>query len=326
MGNDLEVSTGQGQIAVKSNEVVKKLSDLERGGYYKTVKAPGEYFAEKNKEGSSTSDELEIDDDSKSETDKGIEPLKHWNTKIKKKFNECTDSQKEAWKDSFKIIEKGYVKQLNELKEDLQSAQPIIEMMEPYKEQLEKLGVTAEKYLSDLVRFDELLGANPAYEIARLIAIYQVPYESLIDYLKVANKDISQEASISKYVNPLKKEISQLKKAIGGGQTSPEIEEAAKEQSDSIINKITMFFEQRDAEGKERYPHAFENIQDILELVQTGENLEDAYNLVVNGEKKEVANKEVEYEEPSDVRKKSPLTSQEKEREMLLRKLSAISN
>jgi hypothetical protein len=323
MGNDLEVSTGQQQIAVRTPELVKKVSDLEKGGYYRNVKSPEEYLSVGKKEGSQTSDELEIYDDSddgKVEK-KSLSPLKHWNARVKKKYDECTDSQKEAWLDSFKIIEKGYVKQLNDLKEDLQMAAPIIAMMEPFKKDLEKLNISAVEYLRGLITYDKLLGKNPVYEIARLISVFNVQYADLYDALMVANKDVADEASVDKYVAPLRDEIAQLKESVGYDAKTVE----AKKAADDISEKITTFFEQLDAEGKPRYPGAFDNIKDIVELVQIGEGLEDAYNIVINGERKAVANNEVEYEEHMDEKKGTPLNALQKEKQMLLNTLKRIT-
>jgi hypothetical protein len=318
MSNDLEVTTGQQQVAVQTPDVVKKVSDLEKGGYYKNVISPEEYLSGKSTEGSKTNNELEIYDDKDNEhvDNKSLDPLKHWNAKIQKKYDECTDSQKQAWLDSFKIIEKGYVKQLNALKEDIMMAAPIVQMMEPYKDSLKKLNISAAEYLKYLITFDELLGANPVYEIARLISVYKVSYNDLYNTLAVADKDVKEESSINKYVNPLRQEISQLKKAMGiDGTVSSEVEEEAKTEAKNIIDKLTMFFEQRNSEGKLVYPGAFENISEIIELVQTGETLHDAYNIVVKGDRKNTENDVVDNDSSSQ--KKAPMDAREQEYQML---------
>jgi hypothetical protein len=72
--------------------------------------------------------------------------------------------------------------------------------------------------------------------------------------------------------------------------TAPLSGEEFQKQANEIVEQITMFFEQRDAQGKLLYPNAFANIEDILDLVQTGETLEDAYNLVMTGNKKKDKN------------------------------------
>jgi hypothetical protein len=67
--------------------------------------------------------------------------------------------------------------------------------------------------------------------------------------------------------------------------TTPLSDDEAQKKAKEIVEQVTMFFEQRDAQGKLLYPNAFANIEDILDLVQTGETLEDAYNLVMTGNK-----------------------------------------
>jgi hypothetical protein len=334
MSTDLEVSTGQSQVAVRSNEIVKKVSDLERGGYYKTVVSPEDYLAGKNREGSRTNDELELNDDSQSVIDtkdkqQEVSPLNHWNRKIQKKFEECTESQKKAWVDSFKIIEKGFVKQLNALKDDIMVAEPILAAISPYAEDIRKIGLTPEEYLRELIKFDYDLGNNPAKQVARLIAIHNLSYDSIYNQLGKVSQEVKDEESMSKYVDPLKKELTEIKSALGYSGTSRVNQAEAVQTAQEIVDKVTMFFEQRDSAGRELYPGAFARMEDILELVQTGENLEDAYNLVVNGGEKdekvvEVEGGDVDYEEPQRSRR-AEMTLQEKEKQMLLNTLKKIT-
>jgi hypothetical protein len=329
MSTDLEVSTGQSQVAVRSNEIVKKVSDLERGGYYKNVVSPEEYLKRGNREVDRTNDELELDDDKEIGRAKEVEPLKHWNTKIQKKFDECTDSQKQAWVESFKIIEKGFVKQLNALKDDIAVSQPILAAISPYAKAISEIGLTPDEYLRELIKFDDELGIDPAKQIARLIAIHNVSYNAIYNQLGKAAQDVRDEISISKYVNPLKKELNEIKSAVGYSSTSKVDTAEAEESAKEIVDKVTMFFEQRDSSGREMYPGAFNHMEDILELVQTGENLEDAYNLVVNGGKKDgqvidTVGSEVDYDEPQGNRR-TVMTPQEKEKQMLLSTLRKIT-
>jgi hypothetical protein len=322
MGNDLEVSTGQGQIAVKEDRLPKRLTELERGGYYDTVKSPEEYIGGKTKDRSSETDDLELtkevglkeSEDSKSE----IVPLKHWNTKIQKQFDECTESQKEAWIDSFKIIEKAHAKQLNMLKDQIEKVEPCVDLIESLSADLEKLGKTPVEYISALIEYDKLIGQNPTYEAARLISVFGINYDDLYKALGQADKDITTEATLGKYLDPLKKELARVKSAVGYKEGQSEKEAKAEAVSDDLTTKITAFYEQTDSEGKPRYPDAFDHISEIIELVQTGENLQDAYDLVINGERQKGGNDEVEYEGQSDSRKDRPLTAKEKERNMLL--------
>ncbi|MDR0723726.1 MAG: hypothetical protein LBF23_00865 [Endomicrobium sp.] len=334
MSTDLEVSTGQSQVAVRQNEVAKKISDLERGGYYKNVVSPEEYLS--RKKDSSTNPDVEIYDeqsqdtkDTKDTKNKQVAPLKHWNEKIQAKFDECTDSQKRAWLDSFKIVEKNYVKQLNYLKDDIAAMQPVMAEFEPLKPQLEKLGQTPAEYIKDLITFDMQIGANPAYEIARLISHFNVAYNDLYNALPQAANDLKESTTISKYVDPLYKELASIKAALGySSQDTVNVEMATKAAED-IIAKVTAFFEQRDSSGKEMYPGAFEHIRDIIELVQTGENLQDAYDYVVNGksnkEDSSIEEQGLDYDEPQDRKKDRKMNSDEKEKAMLLSMLEKIN-
>jgi hypothetical protein len=331
MSTDLsQTGSGQSLQEGKSGQIAKRISDLERGGYYRNVVSPEDYIAGKNRYDSSNNEDLELTDEGSKDIEsqgKGVVALKHWNTKVQNKFNECTESQKQAWVDSFKIVEKGFVKQLNALKDDIAVAEPMLEAVAPYYRDIEKLGMTPKEYLQRLIKFDDDLGFNPAYEIARLIAIHKLSYDDIYNQLDAASRNLEEEESIEKYISPLKREITQLKSSLGYGDSGYENKGKEEEAAKAIIDKVTMFFEQRDSAGREMYPGAFEHIQDILELVQTGETLEDAYNLVVNGEtaRGKEGSVEVEYDEPQGQGRRAALTPREKEKQLLLNTLNRIT-
>jgi hypothetical protein len=333
MSNELQ-TTGNKELEKQSQNayIDKRVSNLEEGGYYKKVISPEDYLASrKSHDADGQSQDLELSSElgnneaQDAASNKKIEPLKHWNINIKKKFDTCSESQQQAWLDSFKIVEKSFVKQLNALKDQIALAETILEPMYPYVKELKKLGQSPQEYIRTGIEFDEKLGQNPAYEIAKLISIHNVSYDAISQFLPQAIKDLDTQASISKYIKPLKEEIAQLKGSDGASSNL----EKAEEVSDDIINKITAFYSQTDSSGKLKYPYAFDHIQDILELVQTGENLATAYNLVVNGERPTDSDNsdtssesEVEYEAPSNKRRE--MSPREKEEEMLKSVVSKI--
>jgi hypothetical protein len=339
VANELSTTSSNELAKQHQAQVAKRVSDLERGGYYKNVVSPEDYLARKQKSGNADTD-LELQDDAELNSDVGsrrteneVVPLKHWNTNIQKKFDECTDSQKKAWLDSFKIIEKGYVKQLNALKDDLNVAGPVLDALEPYLKGINNLGMTAQEYLKELLAFDDKLGLNPAYYIAKLIAIHNITYNDIYNNLNAAIEEVATENKLDKYITPLKQEITQLKSGLGLGQSlegqSQESPAVVKEAADEIVDKVTMFFEQKDASGRDLYPGAFEHMEDILELVQMGETLDDAYNYVINGKSaqddrsSDDRGSEVEYDEPRAANNQK-LTSAEKEKQMLRNALRKI--
>jgi hypothetical protein len=325
MSNELQ-TTGNNELAQsgsqsQNTQIDKRVSNLEDGGYYKNVVSPEDYLAQRKElssDGQSQDLELSTESDNNTEIGQKVEPLKHWNVNIQKKFDTCSESQKKAWLDSFKIVEKSFVKQLNSLKEQISLAETILKPLVPYVKDLKKLGQSPQEYIKNIINFDDNLGKNPAYEIAKLIAIHNVTYDSISKNLPYVMEDIQTQNAVSKYIAPLKEEIEQLK---GSDGLSPKIQEEAQEISDDIVNKITTFYEQRDSSGKLLYPKAFDYIQDIIELVQTGENLDSAYNLVVNGQRatgsdnnEQDSESEIDYQRPKNRREMTP---KEKEEVML---------
>jgi hypothetical protein len=318
----LEISSGNNQIAVRESEIARRVKEVEKGGYYKNVVSPDEYFKTKSKE---QNRDLEItDEETKESKNKKIEPLKHWKDNITREFEKCTESQKDAWLDSFKIVEKNFTKQLNSLKEEIELARPVAEIVAELStkngKNLEELGKTPSQYINTLIEFDKAIGANPAYEIAKLILMFNVQYQDIYNNINQASQDIANEAHMQKVVAPLQQEISKLKSSLGYGGQPPSVEdEGVKQRAKEIVEQVTMFFEQRDSKGNLLYPNAFANIDDIFELVQTGETLEDAYNLVMTGRKNKVAPSEdsVDYEEPQNKKSGYKPNPQELEKEML---------
>jgi hypothetical protein len=322
---DLEISSGNNQVAVRQNEIAGRVREIEKGGYYKNVVSPDEYLKTKSKE---INRDLEISDDEPQQQQRGskekkVEPLKHWKDLIQKKFEECTESQKDAWLDSFKIVEKNFTKQLNSLKEEIEFARPaadlVADLSQNHAAELAKVGKTPAQYLKTLVDFDKAIGSNPAYEIAKLILIFNVKYEDIYNNINPASQDLASEAHLSKMVAPLQQEISQLKSALGYAGHTPESNAEAEEKAKLIVEEVKMFYSQRDSKGNLLYPNAMANIDDIFELVQTGETLDDAYHLVMNGKTKQQSSSqdEVDYDEPQGRKQGHTKTPQELEKEML---------
>ena len=230
------------------------------------------------------SEELELERESSKplkRSAKDPQPLRHWSEHIQSKFESVPKSTQQAWLDSFKIVEKGFVKQLNALKDDIQSAAAIFEVIEPYYEEIMKTGMTPAEYFKNLIAFDYMMGKDPAYEISKLILRHNVQYEDIYWNLVEAEEDIKEEAKVSKHLAPLKAEIESLKDKLGYHKRPRDVEAKAEE----LFEKIKNFYSQVDEQGNELYPGAFDYIEDIIEVVQTGETLEDAYDLVMGGKR-----------------------------------------
>jgi hypothetical protein len=324
MANDLEISSGNSQVALREKEIAGRVRQVEKGGYYKNVVSPDEYLKKKSKE---INRDLEITDDEPQQQQRGskekkVEPLKHWKDTIQREFEKCTEAQKDAWLGSFKIVEKNFMKQLNELKDEVEFARPAAELVadlsQNHAKELASVGKTPAQYLKTLVDFDKAIGKNPAYEIAKLILIFNVQYQDIYNNISPASQDLANEAHLTKMVAPLQQEISQLKSALGYAGHTPESNEEAERKAKLIVEEVKMFFSQRDAKGELLYPNAMANIDDIFELVQTGETLDDAYHLVMNGKTRSQTSSDdaIDYDEPQG-RKQVQKTALELEKEML---------
>jgi hypothetical protein len=81
-------------------------------------------------------------------------PLGHWADHIAKEFERLPEKTQKAWLDSFKIVEKGFIKQANELKEDLIIAEDILALVEPFYDEMLAKGISPKAYIKSLIDFD----------------------------------------------------------------------------------------------------------------------------------------------------------------------------
>jgi phage host-nuclease inhibitor protein Gam len=287
MANDLVVNSSTNVL--KRNELAELSEKLKKSGYHKKVLTPEAYLKTLRQDTVTTDEgaDLELTEApvsnaiSESRTGKQPAALNHWNKKVKARFDECTSEQKKAWLDSFKIIEKSYVKQLNEMKEDLLLAEPVFELLMPHQDYFIQSGKTPTEYFKMLMDFDKELGADPAKAVAKLVVKWNLSKEAIAQAMNEAIADIEHEEREAKTLAPLKKEINKLKTALGVAGSQEVDYQQADNMADDVARKIEAFFDQRDKQGQLLYPKAYDYIDDIIELYQTGMDLDTAYNNVV---------------------------------------------
>jgi hypothetical protein len=207
-------------------------------------------------------------------------PLGHWADHIAKEFERLPEKTQKAWLDSFKIVEKGFIKQVNELKEDLIVAEDILALVEPFYDEMLAKGISPKAYIKSLIDFDRKVGQDAAYEIARMIIQHGVTLEKIYPKIVQAEKDMLDDYNIRRHIDPLKKEIAKLK---GEDVDTATVIAEANREADELFEKIRNYYEQVDEQGEKLYPNAFDHMEDIIELIQGGENLDDAYDLVMFG-------------------------------------------
>jgi hypothetical protein len=291
MSNEV-VTTNQEIVSKPTHDLVKLHNQLKQNGYYKNVITPEQYLKNLKYEGTNEDDgsELELTENEgvqapaqRTSSKKQPKPLAHWNAKIAARFQECDKATQNAWLDSFKIIEKSYVKQLNELKEDLLLAEPIFELLMPFQEYFVKSKQTPAEYFKQLIEFDKELGADPAKAVAKLVVMYNLPQDAIANALDVAENELAHNSMMEQTLQPLKKEINRLKTQLGTASPQEVDYEQANGMADDLAQKIEAFFDQKDKQGQPIYPKAYDYIEDIIELYQTGVDLDTAYHNIVDG-------------------------------------------
>jgi hypothetical protein len=328
MGNELQ-TTGNKELANRS-QIDNRVRNLEDGGYYKNVVSPEEYLSERKESGDS---ELELSDEdgnvssSELSTPQKVEPLKHWNLSIQRKFDSCSESQKKAWLDSFAIIEKGYAKQLA-----MQKKHWIDDLVAPFEKDLKKLDLTSSEYIAELIKLDNDLGSKPAETIASLMLHRNINFNQIDAVLDKVAIEMDQQAVIA----PLQKDMNRIKSSLGiqspegtqfPGTQSPDLEYAQNQEAEQVANKISEFYNQTDKTGKQLYPGAIDNIEAILAQVEQGNTLDKAYYIVMNNKESPASKEEeqqVDYEETESPKKKRKLNALEEEKQMLRNTLNKL--
>lgn len=287
MADELSTTSSTTQLTQYEKNYLERKARLEKSGYYKSNITPDEYLQQKAK--SRPNANLELEEAAKERLGKKfipttttptgkIDPEKHWGKYIQAKFEACDPDTQAAWKKSFTIIEKSYQKQTNQMQMALSIADPIVALLAPLANDLKKLGKTPAEYVSTLIQFDKELTKNPVYKIATLLSKFAITYDDLMQVQELADREVEQSFAINKYVEPLKKELSEIKKSMGYNPDdkidSVEVEKTVEE----VVEKISSFFAQVDEQGNSLYPHAEENIERILELAEQDIPLHDAYN------------------------------------------------
>jgi hypothetical protein len=323
MGNDLEISSGN-----MSESNTNALAEYNKQNNLPALPSqPSGDYLTTEKVGTDT--ELTEDVSAKKSRKSDIVPMKFWSKKIQKMFEECSQEQKRAWLDSFEIIEKGYAKQVRQLQATLDLAEPILKLLIPKIEGLKKIKMTPTEYVKLLLDFDVSLAKDPAYEVAKLIARFNLKYDDLAPLVPTAVDDVVTADRVKQQMQPLKDEINALRSQLNPSSEAMYDEETQDEierQAETLVDQITMFYEQRDNKGNLLYPGAFKFAPEILELVEAGEDLDTAYHLVVKGKRPdELTDDSIEYQESDDGRKPVAKTAKEKEHDYLMSVLNQIT-
>lgn len=228
-------------------------------------------------------------------------PLSMWNSRIQSVFKAQPSGVQKAWLDSTKLMEKTFVKNLNEMKEDMLAAEEILSVVEPHYKDIRAIGMTPKTYMTNLIAFDQKLSENPAREIARLLLKFGITYNYLYKAMQQAQIDIRAEEQVMPIIAPIVDELRDLREQLGG--VSEETERKTDDTADEVVEGLKTFFSQVDGQGEPLYPEAFTYMDDILELVQTGETLDSAYNLVMYGDRgyDEYGGGDVDYDSDREI-------------------------
>jgi hypothetical protein len=343
MAEDKQLTTTSGLVP-KTDKYIEQLAqrtrDLESGGYYKNVRSPEEYDANKEFDDDlrEQGQDLDLTDEEKSrkaskkeakedeEYDGKLEPKKFWGEHIVREFENCTDKQKSAWLNSFKIIEKNYAKRVGTLEDEIRLSKKIMKAVEPARAGIEKQGYTLPDYIGTLVSFDNLASVSPAKAIARLWASSGLTYEEVYNAVQEQGQEASAMKHVAPYLEPLQQEVALLKRRLGE-DGEPEDEAEALDQAQKTYKLLEDFYKQRDGAGKELYPGAMDNIKAIIEELDSSPDctLIDAYERVMSGSPSRKGDEQdIEMDSQSASRPRRVMTEREKEEEMLNRKLRQI--
>jgi hypothetical protein len=326
MDNELVVQE-KGITPAPSHEIGSLNEKLKRSGYYESVQSPESYLEGTNNQAQSQDLELEKSSQGEkvSKSKKEQSPLSHWNTSIKKHFMECSDEQKQAWLDSYKIIEKGFKKQISALKYPASVGEYLLAKIAPFEEALKTNNLNALTYIDSLLQFDKMVGEDPVGAVARLVINDKVTYQEIYDAIPRVLQENEGNASIEKKLAPLKDEINRLKMVAGQEVSDPQSFEEVNNVANDILEKIQAFYAQTDPSGKLKYPLAQDNMAEIVERLEDGENLDDAYYNTVGTGAPSATNSDSQIEDDYvPFKPKRTKNALDLEKEMLMNKLNRM--
>lgn len=199
--------------------------------------------------------EVETEPDDTSDT-QGIVAPNHWSAEDQATFNALTElgEQGQAAQDFLlnrhKAMEADYTRKTQEISQFKREAEPVMGLIEPFKPQLQQLGVTPDQYLQRMIQADQFLNQDPKGALQWLAGHYQV------DLNELANAPQADPQ-----VQKLQSEIHQLKSTM----TQREQQEVQQRQQ-TLESKINDFSEEKDSEGNPANPHFMDVIDDMITL------------------------------------------------------------
>lgn len=169
-----------------------------------------------------------------------------------------------------------YRRKTMEVAEMRKEYQPLKELIEPYKDNFEKMGIKPSDYMSKLINLDISLHNDPLGTIKQAMETFKITPE------KLGLTDASESDNDSDFLTDEEKKIAELEKKIKAleGKTDANEQTLAQRDSQAKVSKILKDFENATNDsGELLHPHYNDaEVQDELSiLVSRGKTLEEAY-------------------------------------------------
>lgn len=169
-----------------------------------------------------------------------------------------------------------YTRKTREVAELRNELSPLKDLIEPYKDNFERLGVKPADYMQQLINLDVALHKDPVGTIKQAMEKFQITPD------KLGLTDVSESDDDDDFLTDDEKRIKQLEKKIEAleGKTTANEQTLAQKESQAEVNRILNEFETAtDDSGELLHPYYNDKeVQDELSiLVSRGKTLEEAY-------------------------------------------------
>jgi hypothetical protein len=211
----------------------------------------------------------------RSESRKDLRPMKFWDERTKDYFSTLDDRGKKIWLNSFKIIEKAAAKEVRSIEDKLVPFNALIDEVTPHIDRISRANLSAAEYVRNLIARDLRAMEDPRQFILETMALLNVTPADLV----TATKDYKQKLELYRQTHPIKEELNNIKRALGGAPAYAEVPQQQETENDPEVQQIIKFFSQVDREGKPLYPRWID-LKDTMASISnsTGEeNLDKLY-------------------------------------------------
>lgn len=187
------------------------------------------------------------------EVEDGLTPPEHWSAADKEAFKALPEEARKPYLDARSSIESGYNSKFQELaaeKKKFGKYQPFDDIFAPYQQELDRLGMTPDTYIRQIMATAAALRDKPKETLAELARVYGVDFSGQAQAAEEEYLDPAAAAEIRR----LNAELSTVRKEVKDSLGS--VTQAQQTASQRQVDDQWRAFASTSENGKPLFPHA----------------------------------------------------------------------